>query len=70
MQQRCPSVCRCGQRRRKLAYAGCAVDAVEAMELRALAAQVAGQSPGIAPSIGKVLGSELRQNLTELAVEI
>lgn len=55
---------------RKLALAGCAIDALEAMELRALAAQTRGEPPGIAPSIGKVLGTELRQALTELAVDI
>lgn len=56
--------------RRKLAHAGCAIDALEAMELRALAAQTRGEPPGIAPSIGKVLGTELRQKMTELAVEV
>jgi acyl-CoA dehydrogenase len=56
--------------RRKLAEAECDIDAVQAMELRALAAQVRGEAPGISPSMGKVIGTELRQKLTELAIEI
>ncbi len=54
----------------RLAEADCAIDAVEALELQALRAQVRGEPPGIRPSMGKVLGSELRQRLTELGVEI
>ena len=55
---------------RKLADAECGIDAVEAMELRALHAQSQGKPPGITPSMGKVLGAELRQKMTELAVEL
>jgi acyl-CoA dehydrogenase len=56
--------------RGKLAAAECALDALEALELRALASQTRGEPPGMAPSIGKVLGTELRQRMTALAVEI
>lgn len=54
----------------KLADAACRVDAVQALELSALQAQARGESPGIRPSVGKLLGTELRQHLTELGVEI
>ncbi|MGJ7608339.1 acyl-CoA dehydrogenase family protein [Variovorax sp. LT1R20] len=53
-----------------LAEAECAIDALEATELQSLRAQARGEPPGIRPSMGKVLGSELRQRLTELGVEI
>lgn len=56
--------------RRRLAAAECALDALEAVELRALAQQCRGEPPGIMPSMGKVLGTELRQSMTELAVEM
>ncbi len=55
---------------RKLTSAECEIDALQALELRTLYQQQAGQDPGITPSMGKVLGSELRQKLTELAVEV
>jgi acyl-CoA dehydrogenase len=54
----------------RLAEAECAIDALEATELQSLRAQARGEPPGIRPSMGKVLGSELRQRLTELGVEI
>jgi acyl-CoA dehydrogenase len=54
----------------RLADIECAIDAVEATELQQLRAQARGEPPGIRPSMGKVLGSELRQRITELAVEI
>jgi acyl-CoA dehydrogenase len=54
----------------RLAEIECAVEAVEAMELQSLRAQARGEPRGVRPSIGKVLGSELRQRLTELGVEI
>ncbi|MEJ8851824.1 acyl-CoA dehydrogenase family protein [Variovorax rhizosphaerae] len=54
----------------RLAEIECAIDAVEATELQQLRAQARGEPPGIRPSMGKVLGSELRQRITELAVEI
>jgi acyl-CoA dehydrogenase len=54
----------------QIAELDCAIDAVEATELQQLRAQIRGEPPGIRPSMGKVLGSELRQRLTELGVEI
>ncbi|CAN7772565.1 acyl-CoA dehydrogenase family protein [Variovorax sp. LjRoot84] len=54
----------------RLAEMDCAIDAVEATELQSLRAQARGEPLGIRPSMGKVLGSELRQRLTELGVEI
>lgn len=55
---------------RKLTAAECEIDALQALELRTLYQQQDGKNPGIAPSMSKVLGSELRQKLTELAVEV
>lgn len=55
---------------RKLTAAECEIDALQALELRTLYQQQEGKDPGITPSMGKVLGSELRQKLTELAVEV
>jgi alkylation response protein AidB-like acyl-CoA dehydrogenase len=54
----------------KMAELECQVDTVQALELRALAAQARGESPGVRPSIGKLLGSETRQRITELGLEI
>lgn len=54
----------------RLAELDCAVDAVEAVELQSLRAQARGEPHGIRPSMGKVLGSELRQRITELGIEI
>ena len=54
----------------RLAEMDCAIDAVEATELQSLRAQARGEPHGIRPSMGKVMGSELRQRLTELGVEI
>ena len=54
----------------RLAEMDCAIDAVEATELQSLRAQDRGEPHGIRPSMGKVMGSELRQRLTELGVEI
>lgn len=54
----------------KLAEAACRIDAVQALEMAALRAHARGDPPGIKPSIGKVLGSETRQALTELGLEI
>jgi alkylation response protein AidB-like acyl-CoA dehydrogenase len=54
----------------RLAEAECAIDALEATELQSLRAHARGEPPGIRPSMGKVLGSELRQRLTELGVDI
>lgn len=56
--------------RTRLADLACQVDAVQAMELRALAAQQRGEPAGVRPSIGKLLGSETRQRITELGLDI
>lgn len=53
-----------------LAELRCRIDALQALELRGLRAQQRGEPLGVRPSMGKVLGSELRQRLTELGVEI
>lgn len=47
-----------------------AIDALEASERRALRDQARGEPPGAAPSLGKIAGSELRQRLTELQLEV
>lgn len=54
----------------RLAELECDIDALEATELQSLRAQMRGEPPGIRPSMGKLLGSELRQRLTELGVEV
>ncbi len=54
----------------RLCEAECRIDAIEAFERRAFAAQAAGEPPGIRPSVGKILGTEARQWLTEIGVEI
>ncbi len=54
----------------RLIDAECQLEALEALEMQALAARIRGDAPGLAPSIGKVLATELRQHMTELAVEI
>ena len=53
-----------------LADAQCRLDALQALEQQALADRIRGAESPIAPSIGKLLGTELRQHLTELAVTI
>ena len=54
----------------RLAELECDIDALEATELQSLRAQARGEPPGIRPSMGKLLGSELRQRLTEVGVEV
>jgi acyl-CoA dehydrogenase len=54
----------------RLADAQCRIDAVEAVEIRALRADAQGLPAGIRPSVNKVLGTELRQQLTETGVDI
>lgn len=54
----------------RLAELECDIDALEATELQSLQAQARGEPPGIRPSMGKLLGSELRQRLTEVGVEV
>ena len=53
-----------------LADAQCRIDALQALEQQVLADRIAGRESPIAPSVGKLLGTELRQHLTELAVLI
>ncbi|MBV8683476.1 MAG: acyl-CoA dehydrogenase family protein [Caulobacteraceae bacterium] len=54
--------------RAALASASCALDAVEAAEMRVLAALRAGDSPGPASSMLKTVGTEMMQRLDELAL--
>jgi acyl-CoA dehydrogenase len=55
----------------KLADAECRIDAMQAMEMEALAAQSRGEPPGgIGPSMNKILGTEMKQRITELGIEI
>ena len=56
--------------RLQLAEAHCRIDALQALELRTLRAQARGAAPGIAPSMGKLLGTELKQHLTELHLQV
>jgi alkylation response protein AidB-like acyl-CoA dehydrogenase len=53
----------------KLANLECTIDALQALELRALRAHTRGEPTGVWPSIIKVLGTEARQRVTELGVE-
>ncbi len=53
-----------------LADARCRLDALQALEQQVLADRMRGVESPISPSIGKLLGTELRQHLTELAVSI
>lgn len=54
----------------QLADAACRIDAVQALEMRALEAHARGEAPGIRPSMGKLLGTETRQRLTEIGLDI
>ncbi|WP_067660505.1 acyl-CoA dehydrogenase family protein [Nocardia harenae] len=53
----------------KLADVRIRTDVLEVLEYRTLAAMAAGKNPGPASSMLKVLGTELSQQLTELALE-
>ena len=55
---------------RRLADAQCRIDALQALEQQVLAGRIRGDEQPIAPSIGKLLGSELKQLLTEIGVLI
>jgi len=55
---------------RGLADAECRIDALHALEQQVLAARIRGVDDPIAPSVGKLLGTELKQLLTELGVLI
>jgi alkylation response protein AidB-like acyl-CoA dehydrogenase len=54
----------------QLADAACRIDALAALEQQVLAARMRGEDLAIAPSIGKVLGTELKQFLTEIGLAI
>ncbi len=54
---------------RKLAEADIALERLAALELRLLAAQQQGDSPGALSSVLKTIGSEVKQQITELALE-
>ena len=53
-----------------LADAQCRVHALHALEQQGLAARIRGVDQPIAPSIGKLLGTELKQRLTEIGIAI
>ncbi len=53
-----------------LADAECRIDALAALEQQVLAARIRGDDIGVAPSVGKVLGTELKQFLTEIGLMI
>ena len=53
----------------KLAAAAIRIAALEVFELQALCRISAGGAPGTAASVMKIIGTELRQHLTELALE-
>jgi len=54
----------------QLAEAECRIDALHALEQQVLAAHIRGEALPTAPSIGKLLGTELKQRLTEIGVAI
>ena len=53
-----------------LADAQCRVDALHALEQQGLAARIRGVDQPVAPSVGKLLGTELKQRLTEIGLTI
>ncbi|HEY5645383.1 MAG TPA: acyl-CoA dehydrogenase family protein, partial [Pseudomonadales bacterium] len=55
--------------RRKVSEAEIFLDRVQFLELRVLAATERGESPGPISSVLKTLGSEVKQRITELALE-
>ncbi len=59
-----------GDVRRRLSQAQVALDALEATELRVISALSQGTPVGVLPSMMKTQGSELRQQLTEISVEL
>jgi acyl-CoA dehydrogenase len=54
----------------RLADADCRIDALHALEQEVLADRMRGAPTGVSPSIGKLLGTELKQLLTELALAV
>ena len=57
-----------GELRLELADVACRLDALQAMEFDALEAQRRGEDLGVRASVAKIVGSELRQRLTELSI--
>ncbi len=55
---------------RSLADAQCRLDALHALEQQVLAARIRGDDSPISPSVGKLLGTELKQFITEIGVTI
>ena len=55
---------------RALADAECRIDALHALEQQVLAARIRGEDVPVAPSMGKLLGTELKQFLTEIGVTL
>ncbi len=55
---------------RALADAECRIDALHALEQQVLAARIRGEEIPVAPSMGKLLGTELKQFLTEIGVSL
>ena len=53
----------------RIAEAAACVDAMQATDLDSLDARVAGQDSPLLPSVGKVLGANVRQHITSLLVE-
>ena len=54
----------------RLVDAQCRIDALHALEQQVLADRARGDESPIAPSIGKLLGTELKQHLTEIGIAI
>lgn len=54
----------------RLAELDCTIDTIEALDAVSLQAQMRGEPVGIRPSMGKLLGTETRQRMTEVGVEI
>ncbi len=63
------TLCQDSAFRRKLAEAEICLERVTVLELRVLAATHKGESPGAISSVLKTLGSEVKQQITELAAE-
>ena len=55
---------------RSLADAHCRLDALHALEQQVLNARIRGEDSPISPSVGKLLGTELKQFITEIGVTI
>jgi alkylation response protein AidB-like acyl-CoA dehydrogenase len=53
----------------KIAAAGIRIEALEFYELRVMSQLATGGAPGLAASVMKIVGTELEQRVTELALE-